>query len=881
MAPASSATASVAPTINSTRTETRPHSTAAGTTSTPMPGHSPSALARNQSKDATDTQASGSFNTAPDGRVRNPVPSKLKGMADKRNGNFGVMHMDLTKPETSARDAAAKRTSESTAAAAQRANKNGYQSVKRSQLAWRPSDSLPAQTPAPLPPQAPASTSSTPQTSAPYHPPSTGLESPAVPAQKQSENNSPAYPRPPGLPPHVTKSEQARLLTLLRSLHPVLVVDQLCKALAYFGGIPGAPPPANNKFPESVGANGSGALFVGWLAEIFPPVGGSNAGEGTFPSPPVIAATAATPGESVSTAEAANITNLAAPAEAPVKRSRGRPKGSKSSKVRKDKGIKKKIGNNTMNTASEAISLSNSRAVETNHSPAPIGQATSTFDAVKSNTSIQTPLQSKNPAIPDQQSSQAMSSTQNTVTPGSRKRGRPKGSKNRPKAAASDTPSGSGANVSLSAPESSQQNRSSPLTQKSGLAPPLAPGPSHGTAASALETPTTPRADNLPQPSSNLSPASFALVNAIGGQQEDNTNIGSIQPGSTFVTQGDSSYRKRKASQLPTAGEQNFRAATSTPISHDPYNPVEPSGKGTSPIQKAQAKRRRMSKEASQTRINTIVDAQTPATRLPPPSNPSNDFSSTVQSGPTTNHLEMQPPVDKLPAVRTTARFGPNYRLHRQQQQKSQSQLQHTHGTSDLSASHAKQQSPALGRGSQPAQTQQVAEPPGSVQARQQPPTFFPASQANRSPQTYYTQQRQPVTQYSHTGNGGGNFGLGLSNSQPVAHFPQALSKQDGSDSRMKDPAHQGAGGISRNKQAPESLRRPGYTNQQSPRSSSGPSPAMSQYGNYGDGGYLNMDYVMNNQDASNTTNAAVAAFGGGSPIEEAMGEPSIRNRIY
>ncbi|KFY32237.1 hypothetical protein V494_07880, partial [Pseudogymnoascus sp. VKM F-4513 (FW-928)] len=56
-----------------------------------------------------------------------------------------------------------------------------------------------------------------------------------------------------------TKYEQARLLTLLRSISPLAVVDQMCKALAFFGGIPGAPAPEDEAFPASEDANGSGA----------------------------------------------------------------------------------------------------------------------------------------------------------------------------------------------------------------------------------------------------------------------------------------------------------------------------------------------------------------------------------------------------------------------------------------------------------------------------------------------------------------------------------------------------------------------------------------------------------------------------------------------
>src|ERR1700712_461578 len=51
-----------------------------------------------------------------DGRVRNPIPSKLKGKTDEKKGNFNVMHMDITnRTESQARYDAAKRSSESTA----------------------------------------------------------------------------------------------------------------------------------------------------------------------------------------------------------------------------------------------------------------------------------------------------------------------------------------------------------------------------------------------------------------------------------------------------------------------------------------------------------------------------------------------------------------------------------------------------------------------------------------------------------------------------------------------------------------------------------------------------------------------------------------------
>ncbi|PBP22563.1 hypothetical protein BUE80_DR006504 [Diplocarpon rosae] len=175
-----------------------------------------------------------------DGRVRNPVPSKLKGKTDNKQGNFGVMHMGSSpgrkheslaqgKDIAAERDAAARRTSENTASRAKAAQADKY-----------------------IPPK------------------KRGLD------VGQSRNSlfggSRDTQRSRPLAPDETKSEQARLLTLLRSINPVTVVDQICKAVAYFGGIPGAPPPEDGIFPESANTRETGALFIGWLAEIFPDV---------------------------------------------------------------------------------------------------------------------------------------------------------------------------------------------------------------------------------------------------------------------------------------------------------------------------------------------------------------------------------------------------------------------------------------------------------------------------------------------------------------------------------------------------------------------------------------------------------------------------------
>lgn len=149
----------------------------------------------------------------------------------------------------------------------------------------------------------------------PYNHALYGLKPAANPPRERSSVAE--APRP--LFPEEVKEEQARLLTLLRTLQPLAVVDQLCKALAYFGGVPDAPPPKEGRnFPESAEANGSGAVFVGWVAEIFPDLDT----QGRRKPRPFVAPSVP-------------------PAQTTEKRGRGRPKGSKASKVRSDKGIKK------------------------------------------------------------------------------------------------------------------------------------------------------------------------------------------------------------------------------------------------------------------------------------------------------------------------------------------------------------------------------------------------------------------------------------------------------------------------------------------------------------------------------------------------------------
>ncbi|KAI9738538.1 MAG: hypothetical protein M1818_005435 [Claussenomyces sp. TS43310] len=222
-----------------------------------------------------------------DGRVRNPVPRKLKGMTDDKNGNFAVMHMDMAGTHTihDISRVEAGQSIKSIANSATSAQKDASMPVKRPRIHQTPNQPSDHNT-------------------LPAH---DLLSSISITKENSGSNCTRS------MTSKEIKYEQARLLTLLRSINPLNVVDQICKALAFFGGIPGAPPPEDGTFPDSAEANGSGALFVGWLSEIFPKLDRKS-----------------WKAEDMKTKDLVH-----------GKRPRGRPKGSKASKARKDKGLKK------------------------------------------------------------------------------------------------------------------------------------------------------------------------------------------------------------------------------------------------------------------------------------------------------------------------------------------------------------------------------------------------------------------------------------------------------------------------------------------------------------------------------------------------------------
>lgn len=376
--------------------------TAGENNGTTAPSAQPDAQAQASTAPRHQPQASsnGPFppDTVTDGRVRkNPVPNTYIAKVTERDGNFDVMQMGHGRASMDARDLAAKRSSEATQTAAEEAVRNGQNGMARREHVWKPTDP--------------------------------NMTAPPPPDRPQEHVRAPVGP-----PPKDVKDEQARLLTFLRSLHPVIVVDQLCKALAYFGGIPGAPAPQDpNAFPKSAKGNGSGGAMVSWVAEIFPPADFTKPPFTNFPHNLPSMGYIGPGGQAPGPAYDPNGSKKNQPSDpsAPVKRPRGRPKGSKNSKFRKDKGAKKlKPGDVPPHADGTPWRPGDGGATvdltqDTNSSQ----PAQPPDNAASSPTAAQPPTDTT-PA----KASQADLDSSVAATPGSRKRGRPKGSKTRAKA---------------------------------------------------------------------------------------------------------------------------------------------------------------------------------------------------------------------------------------------------------------------------------------------------------------------------------------------------------------------------------------------------------------------------------------------------------------
>lgn len=793
------------------------------------------------------------------------------------------MHMDVQKGLVSARSLAAQRTSELTRQAAEAATRDGYQSVKRTRLVWRPPI---ARGPPPGQPGQPTyqgahqmmhhppyqSHSGHPQypnypphpyySHHPNHPQHPDPPQHHGQPQHQSQPQPPQPPQQPSQPsqpvslgpsPADVKVEQARLLTFLRSLHPVLVVDQLCKALAYFGGIPSAPPPENGEFPGSAKNNGSGSLFVGWMSEIFPP-----AGQTPLPTPGVVGGPVAGSSNGTSTGLGGDQdprTNILLP-----RRKRGRPKGSKGSKARKDKGIKKGPKNPDATDGGEeeeATAEEQDNAVEEQNTGA---QETNT-EVTSTNQPIDVdalPRSTPPPASGEASNAATAPDANQLETPTSigKKRGRPPGSKNRPRrdvtahAMQAQTVSTRPPPLITGLNGPVQFANLSPTAQRAAAT--QAPEASQFESAQVAET------EQLPHHEGGLSQHARIWgqppVPDASGQAQMRSEAG---PNATVPA---AASRKRKAdedprSQPPRDTLQSQPAAPSTQASA-----MQPrtDATTTAPIQAAAAaKRRRISKEANPHISTRVTGSQasgldmsasptapqrqpTSATSTQSPVNLNNHSSGNTS----TNAQAPQPPA-QAPQQSSAVQAWPRKQLPQ----------------TTLSTGHAQREQAQQAPQNQQQQQQQQRVSPAQ-QKQQYPPYYNPQSQSQTHTQLRagrVPQQQSPTAYSPSLQTAGGRrrpmMGGGVpSASQPYPRPASASSTSTSSfasGNRPPPAANSGSG-----------YQQPPYTRQQAP------SQQQQQQARWGEA-----EYPM---DARGGAAAAAATLG-----NQVRGNPDFYNGAY
>ncbi|KAI0025443.1 hypothetical protein F4780DRAFT_330613 [Xylariomycetidae sp. FL0641] len=559
-----------------------------------------------------------------DGRIRNPVPSKLKDVNDHMRGSFNVMHMDVVSHRASeGRDAAAKRTSENTELQAKLAQTNTYVSHQRRAHYPRP----------------PASKQS---------------GSKARAESEAAVNPGPCLP----LTVEETKSEQARLLTLLRALPHHTVVDQICKALAFFGGIPDAPPPTDGKFPESAWANGSGSLFVGWISEIFPDLDNPR-------KPP--------------------------PAPPAPKRPRGRPKGSKASKIRSDKGIKKGPMKATKTKRKQTQDANDDGWVDVDDSVLELNDDGDLIEASGPSQNPSTPSRALNggpaaatPATGSTAGFRSINNSTTTPVPGStaKRRGRPKGSKNRPKPAPNLQQATQPGEAVSADPSQPVQNAGGPSTapppkvtpvpvpvpmldvqsRKNADKPKAARKRSKAATTAAKETPQASQS-SVPAPSnhqnSNLSAAAPTQPDGIpsstdhGAAAQDTGQLpAGTQPGSQQAKQASVTARKRKRPSANTSAPAPEPDGTATATTNESYT-QHPRPDITQPISTSELQSQgQLSQQASMS--STPVPAPKRARKSQDP-----NATSTARRSTPNNTVAKNPPTSSAISAEATLQPSP------------------------------------------------------------------------------------------------------------------------------------------------------------------------------------------------------------------------------
>ncbi|KAF4969129.1 hypothetical protein FSARC_3596 [Fusarium sarcochroum] len=816
-----------------------------------------------------------------DGRIRNAVPSKLKGKTSGKQGNFSVMQMNVQKPVVTERDIAAQRTSEGTAAAARLASAQGYRHPRRPRPNLttaspppppsQPNSYLPPVLPAALPILQPPPFASYPAAlKASEEPPTveerpTGDELPTgddlpigdepptadeiptgdeiPPAEEPPTADEPSAaaettqvtdterrndPKPSAQPlsPIDVKKEQARLLTLLRSLHPVIVADRICKALAHLGGIPGAPPPADGIFPQSLTTNGSGDLFVSWVSEVFPHVEPTHQAPAVRTLPPL--APAGPMAESTPT----------------VPKRRGRPKGTKNGAPRKDKGTKKKDA--ISSGAVETRETTNAQPSSTERVP-DVPQSNIT-DAQNSDIPQPTVTNSQDsdmprPSTTDAQNTTAIPQTVSTVrrkNPTGRKRGRPKGSKNRTEARNVTQFSTAFNFNTLNPPEPEGSATGSPLADQTT--------PGHQDTGPSSTSEATGANANQEAANATQTDTSGSLrtihENGIDGEAGIATS-GSQLPTANDQDSAQGASRKRKNSHQTPQIDALAEAVVDTPQNSNTAVPPT-----NNHIQAQQAKRRRGPQETR--RKNHVISktetqlASAEATASPEVAavkqslSASSSFDSQTQSsmvGENSNHGVQQIAPRPQQELQQQNLHKQQLMQNQQHQPKQQAQLQHQHH-------QQQQQSPDMSS-EQSSQSSQMPSPEvnrprswlpggsGRTPTNMTAQAFYQQQQQQQRQQQRQQQQRQMANQFRHAAEG--SFTRAMGSSSPT-QFP-------------------GFGGQ-------QSLSQQG---QQSQPQSTGPAPTpnVSHFQAFGDSNYLGLNYPINS--------GAAAPYGNHSQVETDM----------
>lgn len=470
-------------------------------------------------------------------------------------------------------------------------------------------------------------------------------------------------------------------------------------------------------------------------------------------------------------------------------------------------------------------------------------------------------------------------------TSGAKKRGRPKGSKNRPKA-----------------------------TPESGA---TQPGPGSQPADSAQPPPVSPTTSNHINLPNILIPGSQAIILSEQQQSPTSTTL-------TFVSEQANLARthhtpssepmRPHTSQWPSVGIQTSERGQQTPkakekgaarkrkvaepvpncdiVSTMVSNNKSPQlqqedntmARGTVPEQPANGKRRRVSKGATQNPNFSNMESHPPSIGIAASPTLTVANNTVTQIHATSQSLEHQPSGIRQSHTRKSPP------QHFQQPKTSLPQLQPLHHKNQPqkhyqfnSPQQPQQSVSSLHQTSQQQrhqhqqrhQSQGLSTPSGPPGPRSQAPAYG-RPQSNMPSQEYYSQQRAIPDQVGQDNSSASGFGRDSGVSRP--QFTQHAQKRSSGDGEAVTISQQNpmvpVGGQHIHDDA--SRQTSSFTNPHVP-SASAPPTNVSQFQTYEEHSYLDMDYGLNERDVQDSA----TALGDPAQLEVVLGEPTMRERLY